>query len=81
MPRPTQGHSITHTVETVEKVPFQKLFLKSGRETPKIALLFGLLHNILALFWLFFSLKTGINCGFKKREIKDLVRFGHDQTI
>ena len=26
-------------------------------------------------------LKAGTNCGFKKRETKDLVISGHDQTI
>jgi hypothetical protein len=26
-------------------------------------------------------LKAGIKCGFKKRETKDLVIYGHDQTI
>jgi hypothetical protein len=26
-------------------------------------------------------LRAGINCGFKERETKDLVRCGHDQTI
>jgi hypothetical protein len=26
-------------------------------------------------------LKAGTKCGFKKRETKDLVRSGHDQTI
>jgi len=26
-------------------------------------------------------LKAGTNCGFKKREPKDLVISGHDQTI
>jgi hypothetical protein len=28
-----------------------------------------------------YILKAGINCGFKKREPKDLVTYGHDKTI
>jgi len=35
----------------------------------------GRLLQVLAI------LKAGINCGFKKRRTKDLVRCGHDQTI
>jgi hypothetical protein len=41
---------VSSAVETVEKVSFQKLFLKSGKEMPKNAWLFGNPHNILAIF-------------------------------
>jgi hypothetical protein len=37
------------TVETVEKVSFQKLFLKSGTEMQKNAWFIGNPHNILAI--------------------------------
>jgi hypothetical protein len=51
-PRP----SVTQAVETVEKVPFQKsVFEKWERNTEK-CLVFGLPHNILAMFWQFFGL-------------------------
>jgi len=43
---------VTQTVETVEKVPFQKLFLKSGRETLK-SIWFGAFRTT---FWRFLSL-------------------------
>jgi hypothetical protein len=48
--------TVTQAVETVEKVTFQELFLKSGRETPKSAwfLVFR------TTFWRFLSLKWEI---------------------
>jgi hypothetical protein len=52
-PRPPQRHaSRTQTVETVEKVSFQKYFLKSGTETLK-SIWFLVFCTT---FWLFFSL-------------------------
>ncbi len=47
---------LTHTVETVEKVPFQKLIFEKWEGNTKKRLVFGAPHNILVRFWLFFSL-------------------------
>jgi len=42
-------------VETVEKVPFQKLIFEKWEGNAKKRLVFGAPHNILVRFWLFFS--------------------------
>jgi hypothetical protein len=47
---------VTQTVETVEKVPFQKLIFEKWEGNTKKRLIFGAPHNILVRFWLFFSL-------------------------
>jgi hypothetical protein len=54
---PNPAHQrVTQAVETVEKVSFQKLFLKSGTETLK-SIWFLVFHTtFLATFWQFFSL-------------------------
>jgi hypothetical protein len=49
--RPTHQW-VTQTVETVEKATFQKLFLKSGKETLKSACFWVFFTT----FWQFFSL-------------------------
>jgi hypothetical protein len=59
VPAPAQvspSGTMAQAVETVEKVTFQKLFLKSGKETSKKRLIFGAPHNILVRIWIFFSL-------------------------
>ncbi len=53
----TPAHpQVTQAVETVEKVPFQKLIFEKWEGNTKKRLVFGAPHNILVRFWLFFSL-------------------------
>jgi len=47
---------LAQTVETVEKVPFQKLIFEKWEGNTKKRLVFGTPHNVLVRFWLFFSL-------------------------
>jgi hypothetical protein len=50
-PRPPQRHAPrTQTVETVEKVPFQKLILEKWDRNTEKYLVFCIPHNILAIF-------------------------------
>jgi hypothetical protein len=51
--RPPQ---VTQTVETVEKVPFQKLIFEKWERNLEKRLIFYVPKNILATFWQFFSL-------------------------
>jgi hypothetical protein len=53
----TPAHpQVTQTVETVEKVPFQKLIFEKWERNIEKRLVFYVPKNILATFWHFFSL-------------------------
>jgi hypothetical protein len=47
---------ITQTVETVERVTFQKLTFEKWEKNVEKHLVFGVPHSILAIFWQLFSL-------------------------
>ncbi len=47
---------VTQTVETVEKVPFQKMIFEKWERNAKKRLVFGVPHSIVATFWRFSSL-------------------------
>ncbi|HLO33998.1 MAG TPA: hypothetical protein VK249_32940 [Anaerolineales bacterium] len=47
---------VTPTVETVEKVPFQKMIFEKWDRNAEKRLVFGVPHNILATFWQFLCL-------------------------
>jgi hypothetical protein len=53
---PLQGAPRTQAVETVEKVPFQKLIFEKWERNIENRLIFYFPKNILATFWQFFSL-------------------------
>jgi hypothetical protein len=53
--RPTHQR-VTPAVETVEKVPFQKMIFEKWDRNAEKRLVFGVPHNIVATFWRFLSL-------------------------
>jgi hypothetical protein len=69
VPAPAQ---VTQTVETVEKVTFQKLFLKSGTETLKSG--WSLVFR--TTFWQFFSLLREIFLNIFRTKVFSTVSLG-----